>query len=187
MKKLILAATGLLIVASAYHIPLWTNEVRPLTIQVLADETMEPVSNAVVYYRLQSAQNPHFLGIPTLQSTKYRSVYVERLTTDRNGFVSIPRRRPKLRARESLYRETIYINMDLNIEVDDPEEFFLATKSINPIEDLTGAYVLCGSHEGSLSDYLPGQRDIDEPFLYLKDDSLSLTEDEFVVQLFSQE
>lgn len=87
--------------------------IRPLEIHVVDATTKQPLSNIVVYYKLETLGMPHVFGIPLIDPVRFRDVRMERFVTDKNGMVNIPKYRLWLGLYEGSYSEEFTVNLDI--------------------------------------------------------------------------
>ena len=97
-------------------------------LQVVDDETNEPIPNIVVYHQVQKIKPVYFI------ESESESVIQEKLTTDENGIVNIKGKMIRLGFWEFITDEDLYINVsstkgnDIGETIDNLDGFFTGFK-----------------------------------------------------------
>jgi hypothetical protein len=152
------AATGIviliLVAVGLTNFSMYKEEVRPIKLQIIDEVTGEPVRNAIVYYRVQTARIKNILGLPLIDPVYYRNVVEERYYTDEQGCLNLPRRKVYLKLYEHVGREHIYVNLDLVKKTNRIEDFFVEPvpkgAMCNSIKHFKGAKILSSKVELNL-------------------------------------
>jgi len=134
MKKKVL----LLIVAWLLPSCIFTEtltEIRGIDLQILDNETNNPLSGIIVWYRLQKYRPNNFGGY------EYETIILRRMRTDENGMVTIEPITIYLGSFQGISSESIFINLDIinekipNKISDHLNEYFLSSYRNNYVDE----------------------------------------------------
>jgi len=106
------------------NLPLYREKVRPIKVLVIDGFNSKPVENAIVYYCIKTVRVKNILGIPMIAPFDYRDVVRKQFYTDKNGCIYLPQQKVYLKLYEKVFREYIYINLDLIEKTGKKEEYF---------------------------------------------------------------
>jgi hypothetical protein len=184
----IIVTIFILVALGLTNLPLYREKVRPIKVLVIDGFNSKPVENAIVYYCLKTVRVKNILGIPMIAPFDYRDVVRKQFYTDKNGCIYLPQQKVYFKLYEKVFREYIYINLDLIEKTGKKEEYFKAPKGsiLNPINRLKGAIIESTKKELAQGDYPPELKtDIFEHIINEK--SLLKKYDELVILLEEHE
>src|SRR5690554_6338969 len=90
----------LLVAVGLTNFSMYRKTMRPIKLQVLDGVTGEPVKDAIVYYRVETARIKNILGLPLIDPVYYRNVVEKRYYTDEQGCLILPKRKVYLKLYE---------------------------------------------------------------------------------------
>lgn len=165
------------------EVSIYPQELRPIKIKVVDSQTLEPVPNILVFRYVKTSKVLFSCGIPVTYY-EYRNVIKEQKYTSDEGYVYFPKRRLFLRITESIFKETIYINLNV-MGGTSPDDFLDNTKSIyNPKDNLKGVLIVSAKTDLIPEENLsPPEYRKEEFNIILNSKSLKKEKDEIIVKL----
>lgn len=101
----------ILIIAMITQLPIIPSKVRPITIIVVDGTSKKPISNVLLYYRIDLAGPSNLLGIPIVDPINFRKALIKTYRSDDSGVIIIPGVTVLGKLYEKVYCEKVYLNL----------------------------------------------------------------------------